>query len=590
MLRSIPRLESHPMKARIVANIREIFRRADVEKRGSLTVHGLKVGFVGLLGFEPSNFEIDHITQKFNIERGELNEDAFVELMGPKVAASDVDEMIRAMFVAMDVDGCGFITLKAFKRAVALAAPHVSAAVAEDFFAEADGDRDGRLAYREFCSLLPFVVGWQELKDLFREVGTVVRADIAQAPNGKSRGFGTVLFSSAEDAANAIASYNNYEWHGRKIEVREDRAVSANVGGFRSGAPAPVEGADPAVNVPLPGTAIDVATVNVRAMYVGNLPYSVGWQDLKDLFRNAGGVVRADIPTDYQGRSKGFGTVTMSSVEEARKAIGMYNGFDWNGRRIEVREDRTFVEGAAPRHNNGPRNNFQNQQQNHQQSQPHNANAATEIQQTQSFNQELQSPQHQAQQMQQPAPQGNTAGRQLFIGNLPFTLQWQELKDLFRQDGGTVLRADIAIDNQGRSRGYGQVLMSTVEEAKEAVAKLNGTEVGGRMIEVREDKYAGEGGQQGFHGQQSGFVQGTQVFVGNLPYSSRWQDLKDLFRPLGLNPIHADIMTENETGRSKGCGMVRFASREEADKAVQNLNGTNVMGRNIIVRLDKFAV
>ncbi|KAI8614889.1 hypothetical protein BC830DRAFT_1108649 [Chytriomyces sp. MP71] len=131
--------------------------------------------------------------------------------------------------------------------------------------------------------------------------------------------------------------------------------------------------------------------------------------------------------------------------------------------------------------------------------------------------------------------------------------------------------------------------MSTVEEAKEAVAKLNGTEVGGRSIEVREDKYAGEGGNQGFHGQQGGFVQGTQVFVGNLPYSSRWQDLKDLFRPLGLNPIHADIMMENETGRSKGCGMVRFASREEADKAVQSLNGTNVMGRNIIVRLDKFA-
>ncbi|KAJ3236748.1 EF-hand calcium-binding domain-containing protein 11 [Chytriomyces hyalinus] len=155
MLRSIPnRLESHPMKARIIANIREVFRRADVERRGSLTMHGLKVGFVGLLGFEPSNFEIEQISKKFNIERGELNEDAFVELMGPKVAASDVDEIIRAMFVALDVDGSGFITLHAFKRAVAIAAPHVSAAVAEDFFAEADGDRDARVAYREFCSLI----------------------------------------------------------------------------------------------------------------------------------------------------------------------------------------------------------------------------------------------------------------------------------------------------------------------------------------------------------------------------------------------------------------------------------------------------
>ncbi|KAI8829750.1 hypothetical protein BJ741DRAFT_622285, partial [Chytriomyces cf. hyalinus JEL632] len=62
--------------------------------------------------------------------------------MGPKVAASDVDEIVRAMFVAMDVDGCGFISLHAFKRAVALTAPHVTAAVGEDFFGENDGDKD----------------------------------------------------------------------------------------------------------------------------------------------------------------------------------------------------------------------------------------------------------------------------------------------------------------------------------------------------------------------------------------------------------------------------------------------------------------
>ncbi|KAJ3067351.1 hypothetical protein HDU98_009408 [Podochytrium sp. JEL0797] len=447
-----------------------------------------------------------------------------------------------------------------------------------------------------FIGNLPFVVGWQDLKDLFREVGTIVRADVAMAPNGKSRGFGTVLFSTPEDAANAIASYNNYEWHGRKIEVREDRAVSGSMnaggaGGFRGAAPVMgEEGSDPSVNVPLPGTAIDVNTVNVRALYVGNLPYSVGWQDLKDLFRNAGNVIRSDIPTDYQGRSKGFGTVTMSSVEEARAAIGMYNGFEWNGRRIEVREDRTFVEGAAPRQNFQPRqNNYQQQQQ----------QQAPVVQQQQ---QQIPSasPNALAQDFADlsvaeapvDAAVTNTAGRQLFVGNLPFTLQWQELKDLFRQNGGTVLRADIAIDNQGRSRGYGQVLMSTVEEAEDCIAQLTGTEVNGRVIEVREDKYAGEQGAGGhFQGQQSGGgMQGTQIFVGNLPYSSRWQDLKDLFRPLGLNPIHADVLTENDTGRSKGCGMVRFASREEADKAVANLNGTNVMGRNIIVRLDKFAV
>ncbi|KAJ3281840.1 hypothetical protein HDU79_010448 [Rhizoclosmatium sp. JEL0117] len=46
---------------------------------------------------------------------------------------------------------------------------------------------------------------------------------------------------------------------------------------------------------------------------------------------------------------------------------------------------------------------------------------------------------------------GNIVGCQLFVGNLPFTFQEQELKDLFSQDGRTVLHANIAMDSQGRS-------------------------------------------------------------------------------------------------------------------------------------------
>jgi RNA recognition motif-containing protein len=65
--------------------------------------------------------------------------------------------------------------------------------------------------------------------------GNVVRADVAQSPAGKSRGFGTVLFSTIEEATAAVARFNNYEWHGRKIEVREDRAVSGNLGGAPAG-------------------------------------------------------------------------------------------------------------------------------------------------------------------------------------------------------------------------------------------------------------------------------------------------------------------------------------------------------------------
>ena len=51
---------------------------------------------------------------------------------------------------------------------------------------------------------LPYRVRWQDLKDLFRKAGTVLRADVSLGPDNRSRGYGTVLMGSREDAARAI--------------------------------------------------------------------------------------------------------------------------------------------------------------------------------------------------------------------------------------------------------------------------------------------------------------------------------------------------------------------------------------------------
>ena len=52
--------------------------------------------------------------------------------------------------------------------------------------------------------------------------------------------------------------------------------------------------------------------------YVGNLPYSAGWQDLKDLFRSAGRVLHADVMMEDGGRSKGWGIVEFETEAEVR--------------------------------------------------------------------------------------------------------------------------------------------------------------------------------------------------------------------------------------------------------------------------------
>ncbi len=76
-------------------------------------------------------------------------------------------------------------------------------------------------------------------------------------------------------------------------------------------------------------------------LYVGNLDYAVTNDSLGQLFAQAGTVSSATVISDRQsGRSKGFGFVEMSSEEEAKKAIEMFNGQEFEGRKMIVNEAR----------------------------------------------------------------------------------------------------------------------------------------------------------------------------------------------------------------------------------------------------------
>lgn len=78
-----------------------------------------------------------------------------------------------------------------------------------------------------------------------------------------------------------------------------------------------------------------------QKLYVGNLPYSVNDESLKEMFSQAGTVSSAMIITDrMSGRSKGFGFVEMSSDQEAQAAIDMFNGKEVEGRALTVNEAR----------------------------------------------------------------------------------------------------------------------------------------------------------------------------------------------------------------------------------------------------------
>ena len=77
--------------------------------------------------------------------------------------------------------------------------------------------------------------------------------------------------------------------------------------------------------------------VTSERLFVGNLSYSVSDQDLRELFKSVGKVDDAEIVTHRQSqRSKGFGFVTMASVDEAKKAASQLNGTAVKGREISV--------------------------------------------------------------------------------------------------------------------------------------------------------------------------------------------------------------------------------------------------------------
>jgi RNA recognition motif-containing protein len=75
---------------------------------------------------------------------------------------------------------------------------------------------------------------------------------------------------------------------------------------------------------------------------------------------------------------------------------------------------------------------------------------------------------------------------------------------------------------------------------------------------------------------------GTRLFVGNLPYSATDQILTDTFSQCGTVQS-AKVITDRETGRSKGFGFVEMASESEASTAIEKFNGADYDGRRMTV-------
>ena len=75
---------------------------------------------------------------------------------------------------------------------------------------------------------------------------------------------------------------------------------------------------------------------------------------------------------------------------------------------------------------------------------------------------------------------------------------------------------------------------------------------------------------------------GTKLFVGSLPWSINDEALKNAFEAHG-KVVSAKVITDRQSGRSKGYGFVEMAEESDASNAIQALNGKDFNGRNIVV-------
>ncbi|KAG8974277.1 hypothetical protein FRC05_007701 [Tulasnella sp. 425] len=254
---------------------------------------------------------------------------------------------------------------------------------------------------------IPYQAGRQDLEVLFSSAGNIVKADINLPIDIHATSSGTIVFESPEDADRAIQIFNGYYWVGQNLEVRE--------------------------------------------LYVGNLPYQVTPQSLAELFRAAGNVLRVRVNISPYGHAQGSGTVVFGSVREAQTVMQMFNGYKWYERRLEVREHKPQLPGVY-------------------------SNSTPPISATNVVSPSIGGNKNGSYQ------QTETPSRQIIVRNLPWSTANVDLVELF-DNAGNVELAEVLFDGD-RPKDVGIVQFARTEEAETAIAKFQGYMYGGRPMDL----------------------------------------------------------------------------------------------------------
>jgi len=156
----------------------------------------------------------------------------------------------------------------------------------------------------------------------------------------------------------------------------------------------------------------------------------------------------------------------------------------------------------------------------------------------------------------------------IFIKNLDKNIDNKSLFDTFSAFGN-ILSCKVAMDEGGNSKGYGFVHYETQEAAEQAIAKINGKLVNGKIVYVGPFVPKKERVASGADAEAD--KKYTNVYLKNLDQSVFETTLREAFEKFGL--VTSCVVMNDESGKSKGFGFVNFSNTEDARKAVDALNG-----------------
>ncbi|XP_027322691.1 myelin expression factor 2 isoform X2 [Anas acuta] len=212
--------------------------------------------------------------------------------------------------------------------------------------------------------------------------------------------------------------------------------------------------------------------VNRNRVFISNIPYDMKWQAIKDLMREkVGEVTYVELFKDAEGKSRGCGVVEFKDEEFVKKALETMNKYDLNGRPLNIKEDpegehaRRALQRVGGQFPGGQGPDMAPGLMNLPPSIVNNPNIPPEVISN---------------------LQAGRLGSTIFVANLDFKVGWKKLKEVF-SIAGTVKRADIKEDKDGKSRGMGTVTFEQAIEAVQAISMFNGQFLFDRPMHVKMD-------------------------------------------------------------------------------------------------------